>query len=124
MDNMDNMESLYQVFEKYFNDNQEKINYFLDVLKTVKEDKWEYEYSCLNFSFDKIETKTLKYDNIRIQHTIKTYYDSIDYRTDFEDTIKVLVANIKIFETDDETSKLSIKIIDFIKQAEKRAKGE
>lgn len=121
---MDNMESLYQGFKEYFDADREKIDYFLDVLKNVKEDKWEYEYSCLNFSFDKIETKTLKYDNIRIQHTIKTYYDSIDYRTDFEDTIKVLVANIKIFETDDETSKLSIKIIDFIKQAEKRAKGE
>ena len=67
---MINMESLHNEFEKYFNDNQEKINYFLDVLKNVKEDKWEYKcnkekFDCI-YSYSIHETEVLKYDNMII----------------------------------------------------------
>lgn len=121
---MDNMESLHNEFEKYFNNNQEPINYFLEVLKNVKEDKWEYECNCLNLNFDKKETKTLKYDNIKIKHIIKTYYDYIDYYTGFDEEVEVLVGNTKIFNTDNETDELFIEILAFIERAEKRANGK
>ena len=119
------MESLHNEFEQYFKDNQEKINYFLDVLKNVKEDKWEYEantekYGVLYYSIHK--TEVLKYDNIKIV-CINEHYDNLeDADTDF--IITVWVDNVKIFETQDETSELAIEIIDFIERVEKRAKGE
>ena len=122
---MNNMESLHNEFEKYFNYNQEKINYFLDVIKNVKEDRWEYEtntekYGVLYYSIHK--TEVLKYNNIKIV-CINEHYDNLeDADTNF--IIIVYVGNRKIFETDDETSELAIEILDFIERAEKRAKGE
>ena len=122
---MNNMESLHNEFEKYFNYNQEKINYFLDVIKNVKEDRWEYEtntekYGVLYYSIHK--TEVLKYNNIKIV-CINEHYDNLeDADTDFIVTVRV--DNVKIFETQDETSELAIEILDFIERAEKRAKGE
>lgn len=120
---MNNIGSPYQEFREYFDSNRKHIDYFLEVLKTVKEDKWEYEYRCLNFSFDKIETKILKYATIRIVYTIKTYYDSIDGGAAFEEEIEVLVDNKKIFEIDDDENEnynFFRKIISFIDQVEQR----
>ena len=122
---MINMESLHNEFEQYFKDNQEKINYFLDVLKNVKEDRWEYEANTERsygmFYFIR-KTEVLKYDNIKIV-CINEHYDNLeDADTDFIVTVRV--DNVKIFETQDETSELSIEILDFIERAEKRVKGE
>lgn len=121
---MNNTESLYQGFKKYFNVDREEINYFLEVLKTIKEDKWEYDYSCLNFKFDKKETKTLKYDNIKIIYIIKTYYDYIDYHTDFDEEVEVLVNNTKIFKSDDESDELFYWNTYYDKASREKDKGE
>lgn len=122
---MSNMESLYKCFKYYFDYDKKKIKYFLNMLKNVKEDKWEYErniekYGVLYYSIHK--TEVLKYNNIKIV-CINEYYDNLeDADTNF--IIIVYVGNRKIFETDDETSELAIEIIDFIERVEKRAKGE
>lgn len=123
---MDNMESLYNELEQYFKDNQEKINYFLDVLKNVKEDRWEYKcnkekFNCI-YSYSIHETEVLKYDNIEIIYKSNHYDNLEDADADF--TIIIFVDNTKIFETNNEDDELFIEILDFIERAEKRAKGE
>ena len=122
---MNNMESLHNEFEKYFNYNQEKINYFLDVIKNVKEDRWEYEtntekYGVLYYPIHK--TEVLKYNNIEIVCISEHYGNLEDADTDF--IITVRVDNVKIFETQDGTSELAIEIIDFIERVEKRHNGK
>lgn len=123
---MDNMESLYQGFEKYFNDNQEKINYFLEVLKNVKEDRWEYE--CNREKLDDIysysihETEVLKYDNIKIIYKSNHYDNLEDADADF--VIIIFVDNTKIFEINNEDDELFIETVEFIERAEKRAKSK
>ena len=124
---MNNMESLYESFKYYFEAKKEKINYFLDVLKNVKEDKWEYECNSrceldgLSVEHYLHETQKIIYDNIVIIHYVKRFL--IDREVEVE-KILVLVDNIAIFQIQDETSELSIEILDFIERAEKRAKGE
>lgn len=119
---MNNMESLYNEFEKYFNSGREEINYFLDVLKIIKEDRWEYEYEKLTVTDTFIYIiKTLKYDNIQINY--KYFFNSNDdVCYGYEITVKV--NNKTIYETQDKTDELFIEILDFIERAEKRAKGE
>ena len=122
---MSNMKSLYKSFKYYFNYDKKKIKYFLDMLKTVNEDEWEYEinterYGCLYYSIYK--TEILKYNNIKIVCKNNHYDNLEDADTDF--IIIIYVGNRKIFETDDETSELAIEIIDFIERVEKREKGE
>lgn len=119
---MSNMESLYKEFKEYFDAGREGINYFLDVLKAVKEDRWDYEYEKLTLPGSVFYIiKTLKYDNIKINYNC--FYNS-DNDECSGNEITVKVDNVKIFETDDETNELAIEIIDFIERVEKRAKGE
>ena len=108
---MNNMESLHNEFKRYFNDNQEKINYFLDVLKNVKEDRWEY----LETVIDKYYVKQLKYDNI----VIKYYSESV-----IGEILKVHIDSKMIYVTNLLLEKIDIEIIAMIERAEKRAKGE
>lgn len=122
---MTNMESLFYSFQHSFNDDRKDKNYFLDMLKTVNEDEWEYEinterYGCLYYSIYK--TEILKYNNIKIVCKNNHYDNLEDADTDF--IIIVFVSNRKIFETDDETSELAIEIIDFIERVEKRVNGK
>lgn len=123
---MDNMESLYNEFEIYFNDNQEKINYFLDVLKNIKEDKWEYE--CDKEKFDGIysysihETEVLKYDNIEIIYKSNHYDNLEDADADF--IIIIFVDNTKIFETNNEDDELFIETVEFINRVKKITNGK
>lgn len=119
------MESLYQGFEKYFNDNQEKINYFLDVLKNVKEDRWEYEYSSDMDGSTLEEEKTLIYDKIMIKYVSNGYFYAYSDNGDMiYPMILIWSNNVCIFQSDDETDELFIEILDFIERAEKRAKVE
>lgn len=124
---MDNMESLYQGFEKYFNDNQEKINYFLDVLKNVKEDRWQHSFNS-DCSIDELvmehfiyKTETINYDNINIVHNTKIALlgGFVDY-----EAIVVEVDDNIIFQCEDINNELFIEILDFIERAKKRTKGE
>lgn len=119
---MDNMESLYQGFKYYFDYDREQINYFLEVLETVKEDKWEYECVESKLSYPKFKTKSLIYDNIKIDYVSDLFWR--DNQEEAETIITVYVDNVKIFKTEDPSSELSIEILDFIERAEKRAKGE
>lgn len=108
---MDSMESLHNEFERYFNDNQEKINYFLDVLKNVKEDKWEYS----EIIRDKYCVKQLKYDNIVIKYCSKSVIGEI---------LKVHINSKMIYVTNLLLEKIDIEVLAMIERAEKRAKGE
>lgn len=125
---MNNMESLHNEFEKYFKDNQEKINYFLDVLKNVKEDRWEYSDNFSNITEEELKfiskIKSLKYDNIDIRYEFDDDY-CVDVWGDGigENIIRIYVDGMVIFETDDE-SELSIEILALIERAEKRVKKE
>ena len=122
---MNNMESLHNEFEKYFNDNQEKINYFLDVLKNVKEDRWEYEYSSDIDGSTLEEEKTLIYDKIMIKYVSNGYFYAYSDNGDMiYPMILIWSNNVCIFQSDDETDELFIEILTFIERAEKRAKGE
>lgn len=127
---MSNMESLYNELEKHFNDNQEKINYFLDVLKNVKEDRWEYECKEERFSWGCYTKKNLFYDNINIINIAdETYYLAGD--VEVNESIIISVDNKVIYKEEmpydkdiDDYSEIFIEILDFIERAEKRAKGE
>lgn len=119
--NMGNMKSLYKGFKYYFDYDREKINYFLEVLKNVKEDKWEYECCESKLTYPKCKTKTLIYDNIKIDYVSDLFWR--DNQEEAETIITVYVDNVKIFKTEDPSSELSLEIIDFIERAEKRARG-
>lgn len=116
---MSNMESLYKSFKYYFDYDKKKIKHFLDVLKNVKEEKWEYECNKKIF-FNAIIYKSLKYDNIEINYKYFITNDNVSYNNQ----ITVIVNNKIICVIDDETSELAIEIIDFIERVEKRAKGQ
>lgn len=123
---MDNMESLYQGFKYYFDYDREKIKHFLEVLKTVKEDKWEYKcnkekFDCI-YSYSIHETEVLKYDNIEIIYKSNHYDNLEDADADF--IIIIFVDNTKIFETNNEDDELFIEILAMIERAEKRANGK
>lgn len=126
---MNNMESLYNEFEQYFKDNQEKINYFLDVLKNVKEDRWEYECKEEKFDWGRYTKKTLFYDNIKIINKAnETYY--LDGDVDVDESIIISVDNKVIYKEEmpydkdiDDYSEIFIEILDFIKRAKKKTKG-
>lgn len=119
---MTNMESLYQGFKYYFDYDRRYIEHFLDVLKNVKEDRWEYGYNEYISTYPKFKNKSLIYDNIKIDYVSDLFWR--DNQEEAETIITVYVDNVKIFKTNDETSELSIEILDFIERAEKRAKGE
>lgn len=119
---MDNMESLYESFKYYFDYDRRYIKHFLDVLENVKEDRWEYGYNEYISTYPKFKTKSLTYDNIKIDYVSDLFWR--DNQEEAETIITVYVDNVKIFKTNDETSELSIEILDFIERAEKRAKGE
>lgn len=123
---MNNMESLCNEFEKYFNDNQEKINYFLDVLKNVKEDRWEYQYFYIKKDDETKETSILTYDNINITSIVDKFYDYISYGTSTYYTIEIKIDNVVIYniEHTDVLSELGDEIIAMLERAEKRAKVE
>lgn len=122
---MTNMESLYKEFKEYFDAGREKIDYFLDVLKNVKEDKWDYEYSTDKSELRLEYQKILIYDNIKIKYVSNGYFYCYSENGDMVDPMILIWADNKcIFETDDETTELAIEIIDFIERVEKRAKGE
>lgn len=117
---MDNMESLYQGFKKYFNAGREEINYFLDVLKNIKEDKWEYKYEKLTVTGTLFYIiKTLKYDNIKINYN---YFFNSNNDVCYDNEITIKVDNNTIYETQDETDELYIKIFALVERAEKRVK--
>ena len=123
---MDNMESLYNEFEQYFKDNQEKINYFLDVLKNTKEDRWEYKcnkekFDCI-YSYSIHETEVLKYDNIEIIYKSNHYDNLEDADADF--IIIIFVDNTKIFETNNEDDELFIETVEFINRVKKITNGK
>lgn len=120
------MESLYNEFEQYFNDNQEKTNYFLDVLKNVKEDRWEYEYFCIKKDDETKETRIITYDNIKITSIVDKFYDYISYGTSTYYTIEIKIDNVVIYkiESADVLSELGDEIIAMLERVEKRAKGE
>lgn len=121
---MTNMESLYNEFEQYFKDNQEKINYFLDVLKNVKEDRWEYQYFCIKKDDETKETSILTYDNIKITSIVDKFYDYISYGTSTYYTIEIKIDNVVIYKIEraDVLSELGDEIIAMLERAEKRAK--
>lgn len=119
---MNNMESLHNEFERYFNDNQEKINYFLDVLKNVKEDRWEYQYFCIEKGDETKETSLLTYDNIKITNIVDKFYDYISYGISTFYTIEIKIDNIVIYkiERTDVLSELGDEIIAMFERAEER----
>ncbi len=121
---MDNMESLYNEFEQYFKDNQEKINYFLDVLKNTKEDRWKYQYFCIEKDDETKETSILTYDNIKITSIVDKFYDYISYGTSTYYTIEIKIDNVVIYKIEraDVLSELGDEIIAMLERAEKRAK--
>lgn len=123
---MTNMKSLYNEFEQYFNDNQEKTNYFLDVLKNVKEDRWEYEYFCIKKDDETKETRIITYDNIKIISIVDKFYDYISYGTSTYYTIEIKIDNVVIYKIEraDVLSELGDEITAMLERAEKRAKGE
>lgn len=123
--NMDNMESLYNEFEQYFKDNQEKINYFLEVLKNVKEDRWEYQYFCIKKDDEIKETSILTYDNIKITSIVDKFYDYISYGTSTFYTIEIKIDNVVIYKIEraDVLSELGEEIIAMLERADERAKG-
>lgn len=122
---MDNMESLYNEFEQYFKDNQEKINYFLEVLKNVKEDRWEYQYFCIKKDDEIKETSILTYDNIKITSIVDKFYDYISYGTSTFYTIEIKIDNVVIYKIEraDVLSELGEEIIAMLERADERAKG-
>lgn len=123
---MTNMESLYNEFERYFNDNQEKINYFLDVLKNVKEDRWEYQHFCIKKDDETKETSILTYDNIKITSIVDKFYDYISYGTSTYYTIEIKIDNVVIYKIEraDVLSELGDEIIAMLERAQKRVRGE
>lgn len=118
---MNNMESLYQGFKYYFNYDREKIKHFLEVLKNVKEEEWEYKYDEIKLTYPKCKTKTLIYDNIKIDYVSDLFWR--DNQEEAEIIITVYVDNTKIFKTEDISSELSIEILAMIERAEKRVRG-
>lgn len=117
---MTKMESLYQEFKKYFDYDRMDIDYFLDMLKTVKEDKWQYEYQENELTYPKYKIKKLIYGNIKIDYIYDLFWK--DSQEEAEIIITAKVNNIIIFKTEDKTIRLTIKIIDFIERVEKRQK--
>lgn len=105
---MNNMESLYNEFEQYFKDNQEKINYFLDVMKNVKEDMWEYKEKYR----DDYYQKTIIYDTISIVFNNHKQAGKRIY----------IVANHNIIYFDYVIDDLPIKLVAFIERVEKMIK--
>lgn len=117
---MDNMESLYQEFKKYFDKDRGEIDYFLEVLKTIKEDRWEY-----SFIFKKYEDificnlfiKKIRYDNIRI---IYSYLQDENRR--FNSEIQIMVDDKYIYSNTFENDTLFIELKAFIERAEQRGR--
>lgn len=123
---MDNIESLYQGFKEYFDADRERIEHFLDVLKTVKEDKWKYQYFCIKKDDETKETRMIIYDNIKITSIVDKFYDYISYGTSTYYTIEIKIDNVVIYKIEraDVLSELGDEIIAMLERAEKRAKGE
>lgn len=104
------MESLHKGFKDYFKNNQEKINYFLDVLKNTREDSWEYEETYREDYYQ----KTIKYDTI-----------SIVFNNDKQAGKRIyIVSNNNIIYFDIVIDDLPIELVALIERVEKRAKGE
>lgn len=123
---MNNMESLYESFKYYFEAKKEKINYFLEVMKNVKEDRWEYQYFCIKKDDEIKETSILTYDNIKITSIVDKFYDYISYGTSTFYTIEIKIDNVVIYKIEraDVLSELSEEIIAMLERADERAKGE
>lgn len=120
---MNNMESLYKGFKEYFNADRERIDYFLDVLKNIKEERWKYQYFCIEKGDETKETSLLTYDNIKITSIVDKFYDYISYGISTFYTIEIKIDNIVIYkiERTDVLSELGDEIIAMFERAEERA---
>lgn len=112
------MESLYNEFKKYFNNNQKKTNYFLDVLKNVKEYMWKYEYFCIEKGDETKETTILTYDNIKITSIVDKFYDYISYGISTYYTIEIKIDDVVIYkiERTDVLNELGDEIIEMLER--------
>lgn len=116
---MSNIDTLYQRCVEYFKDNQERINYFLNVLKSISEDKWHYHYSLIKEDSNESEEKhTLIYDNIRINNTVHKVYDYLSYGISTYHTIDIRVDNVIIYkiEYEDVLDELGDEIIEMFER--------
>ena len=118
---MTNMESLYKEFKEYFDAGRERIDYFLEVMKNTREDKWEFQYDETKDKDHKI--KSVIYDNIRICNHWMFIFNGCCKAYE-EEYVQVQVSGVPIFHENDMSDELAIEILDFIERVEKRAKGE
>lgn len=103
------MEILHEELKNYFDDNQKKINYLLEVLKTTNEEDWHYSQTIKGDYY----AKSIEYNNITIKHISQSVIGEI---------LKIHIDHKMVYVDNLFLSREAIAILVVLKRAEERAK--